>query len=163
MGWSLTEPPNSGSAAPVTSYITTDLDLFAPYDLTPLAEVLEGLGFWAMQTGQRDEGDWSARLGQVIDNADPEATISAMLEAIETLHGEAKALWSGCSLREFDLGFDCGASPFCFHSGLTHATLSRVASVGAGLRITLYAPEAILPAEQPGETEDGNVEAVREE
>ena len=153
----MAEPPNSGSAPPLTRYITTDLELLAPYDLAPLAEVLEGLGFWAMQTGQRDEGGWSARLGEVINNADPEATISAMLEAIETLHGEAEALWSGCNLREFEVGFNCGISPFCFHAGLTQGTLSRLARIGAGLRVTLYACEELLPGEQSGETVGGSI------
>jgi hypothetical protein len=125
-------------------YINTDLDLAAPYDLTPLVTVLEAGGIFPIHQTQQEDGEWSATLEtsatleKVLDFNEPEATIVAMLDVIESLGISARGLWDRCSLREFNIGYDCGDEPFAVHNGLSHTTLLRVTSVGAGLRITLY-------------------------
>ena len=121
-----------------TRYINTDLYLIAPYDPRLLANALEAKGISHIQIIEREDGHWYAAFETTEDHTEPETTISAMLDGIETLEGEAYRLWSACSVREFDIGYQYGSKPDSFQQGLTNATLLRVSNVGAGLKITLY-------------------------
>ena len=71
---------------------------------------------------------------------EPETTIALMLDAVEALESDARTLWAECSLRELNIGYDCGDEPWAFNNGLTNATLLRAVSAGMSLRITLYPP-----------------------
>ena len=125
-----------------TRYLNTNLDLEAAFDLNPLTAVLEAKEIYPLHVTQKEDGCWVATLERVTFANNPsdlaETTISNMLNVIEALQGETLDLWSGCSIREFNIGYECGDTPFCFHHGLTNGTLLRVARAGAGLRITLY-------------------------
>ncbi len=123
------------------SYLNTDLDLVAAHDFALLTNALSERGvdpLGGVQEG--DDGQWYA----VLETRDypqpnePEVTIRVMLDAIEAIDGPAKTLWAACSKREFNIGYDCGDEPWAFNNGLSHATLSRIATLGASLRITLY-------------------------
>lgn len=74
--------------------------------------------------------------------------IASLLDAIESLPGEAHDLWTHCTLREFNIGYDWGAEPWAFNNGLTNGTLARMVRVGAALRITMD-PERPEPAGTP--------------
>lgn len=126
-----------------TRYINTDIDLVAPYDLSPLATVLEAKGIWPLHITQQEDSRWCATFECITFETDkdqntPETTIAEMLDVIEMLQGDAQRLWSGCTVREFNIGYDCGKEPFSFTNELTNTALLRMAKVGAGLRITLY-------------------------
>ncbi|MBD2703344.1 hypothetical protein IC229_22055 [Spirosoma sp. BT702] len=118
-------------------YITTDLDLRAPVDLTPLSHALEKQGLWAYLSGPW-QGLWSAQIGAEESFPEPDPYIAAMLTAIESLDQPARDLWSACTIREFNIGYDCGDRPWAFHQELLPATLARIAQVGASLVITIY-------------------------
>lgn len=77
-------------------------------------------------------------------NADAEACIKALLDAVEQLPPAIKALWTGCTKRDFNLGFACGATP-CFELSLSSETLKRIADQRASVTVTLY-PSATEPA-----------------
>lgn len=66
----------------------------------------------------------------------------ALLSAIESLDGPTHELWSACTSREFNIGYDCGDEPWAFSHELTPETLARMAALGIALRITLYPAEA---------------------
>ena len=121
-------------------YLNTDLDLVAVRDLTPLTSALNARAVFPLSVDRGGDGLWYATLELETDDfaIDPEGTIRGMLDAIEAIDGEAKQLWAESSLREFNIGYDCGDEPQAFSSGLSNATLNRIASVGASLRITLY-------------------------
>jgi hypothetical protein len=93
---------------------------------------------------QGDDGFWhvSFELNTDTEMDDPDYTpermISAMLDAIESLDGSCRSQWAECSLKEFNIGYDCGTEPWAFNQGLTNQTLLRMARAGASLRITLY-------------------------
>ena len=72
---------------------------------------------------------------------EPEPTITAMLGVVESLGDSLRAVWSGCTRREFNIGYDCGTKPWAFNQGLSGQLLGRIAALGASLRITLYPPE----------------------
>ncbi len=127
-------------------YLNTDLDLIGPVDLTPLAEALSARGMFALdEPWQGDDGHWYRRfeISGDVDPDEPEQTIRVMLDAIEAVlapEGDARAaeLWRACTLREFNIGYDCGAEPWAFYQGLSNETLRRLAACGGTLRWTLY-------------------------
>ena len=119
-------------------YLNTDLDLVAASNLEPLAAALAARGVHPLHVTCGDDGLWYALLETGADHDDPDATISAMLAAIESLEAEAARLWSECRLRESNIGYDCGDQPWAFNNGLKSGTLRRAAETAASLRITLY-------------------------
>ena len=118
-------------------YLNTDLDLYSSDDLTALAAGLEKCGMAIHHVGE-DDGSWRAHLDLDRCYDTPELTIAAILDVIETLPEALRAIWTGCSRREFNIGFDCGDKPRPFERTLSNALLIRVAAVGAGVGITLY-------------------------
>lgn len=152
-----------------TSYRVTDLVLHAAEDLTALAAALEDRGMRVTQRALRiaeearewfrvaaDERMWVFQGGFCGESfAGPETEIAAMLAAVESLDPQARALWDGCSRREFDFAYDCGVRPPAVHHDLSAGTMARLAAAGGSLRITLYAldPREINNAE-PGAAAD---------
>jgi hypothetical protein len=121
-----------------THYLNTDLDLQAQLDLAPLADSLSHRGFYVFHILQHEDGSWSARFETEERFEDPESNIAAMLTAIESLEEPARSLWTACTIREFDIGYDCGQEPEAFRQHLTATTLTRIAQVGGSVVITLY-------------------------
>ena len=126
-----------------TSYINTDLELFASFDLSRLAAVLEAHELFPLHITQQEDGRWIAGFEFVTFEggekyADPESTIVGILDIVEALDGEAHTLWNECSLRNFNIGYACGNEPFAFNNRVSNATLVRAAKVGAGMEISLY-------------------------
>jgi hypothetical protein len=127
-------------------YLNTDLDLIGPENLTPLAEALSKRGLPPMyKSTQGNNGSWFSRfeIDEEVDPYEPENTIRVILDAIEAVlgpEGNARAaeLWRACTLREFNIGYDCGAEPWAFNQGLSNDTLRRIAACGGTLRWTLY-------------------------
>lgn len=124
-----------------THYLTTNLDLYSAEDLTALAAELDRLGFAVARPLIRFTREWfcgfSLRRDAEFD--EPESQIVAMLAIIETLDPPFRSAWGGCSVRVFDIGYDCGREPFFIRQELSTGTLARLAAVGATLRVTLYA------------------------
>jgi len=147
--------------APKIQYLNTDLDLVAESDLAPLARALESRGVFPLSVTRGDDGLWYSRLEVNIcgESDEPETTLRTMLDAIEALDRDVKNQWDKCQQREFNIGYDCGDEPWAFNNGLSNSTLSRIASLGATLRITLYpyradaegASGARCSAPEPGE------------
>ncbi len=84
------------------------------------------------------DGLWYATLETVESFNEPEPNIAAMLAVVETFDNSLRSAWDGCSLREFNIGYDCGQEPWAFNQSLSAELLSRIAAVGASLRSTLY-------------------------
>jgi hypothetical protein len=127
---------------PKIAYLNTDLDLVGPRDLTPLANAFENFGVFPLgQPQQGADGRWYITLETKQQCGEPEESIGLLLDAIEALKGQPKALWLKCSKREFNVGYDCGFEPWAFNQGIASLTLKRIARARATLRITLYPPE----------------------
>ena len=121
-----------------TNYLNTDLDVLADFDLTPFTDELERKGMLLLDVSKRLDGTWSARLEEGGQSNNPEDTCAALLKVIESLTPEYRAIWSRCTLREFNLGYDCGLEPWAFQSGISAEIVRRIADLGASLRVTLY-------------------------
>jgi hypothetical protein len=122
----------------VIRYLNTDLDLASPTDLTTLAAALAAAGVPPLHVTRGEDGLWCACFETGEQHTEPEASIAAMLAVVEALPSELRSAWAGCSLREFNIGYDCGLEPWAFNQGLSAELLGRTAAAGASLRVTLY-------------------------
>ena len=125
-------------------YLNTDLDLTSAEDLTALAAALEAQGVFPLHVTHGEDGLWYATLeaDEAYEEAheEPEPHIAAMLAAVESLPEPLRIVWSGCTQREFNIGYDCGDKPWAFNQGLSSHLLGRMAAAKASLRITIYPP-----------------------
>ena len=112
-------------------YCNTDLDLVSSKDLSPLVEA-----FTSCVRG--DDGNWHATFETDYAFLDPDPNIAALLTTIEALSEPLKDLWNSCSLREFNIGYDCGDQPWAFNNKISVKNLQRMAQSNIALRITLY-------------------------
>lgn len=156
----------------ITQYRVTDLQLHTTDDLMELATALEAQG---MRVSHRElkiaeesqefyriaETDrmWVFQLSCCDTYEAPEPEVAALLSIVESLDPRMRAVWNRCTRRFFDLGYDCGITPFSVRHEFSAETLSRIAAVGGELRITLYAldPSEIQSSEPDAATSDGNV------
>ena len=119
-------------------YLNTDLELVAATDLTPLAEELVGKGLFQLNLLLHDE-QWHASFETVESFDEPEENVLAFLSVIESLSSTSRSLWSACSVRTFNIGYECGDEPFSQECQVAVPVLARIVAVDASLRITLYA------------------------
>jgi hypothetical protein len=125
------------------SYINTDLELASGHALTDLTGAFRARGAFILHLRQDDDRVWYATI-EIIDPCrpthEPEIDISTLLAIVESLEEPLRAVWWGCSRREFDIGYRCGSKPRPFNQCLSHELVQRMAAAGASLRITLYPP-----------------------
>jgi hypothetical protein len=119
-------------------YLNTDLDLIGPSDLTRLAAAFKGRGVASLHLDRGADGLWRATFETERQYTEPDANIAEMLGAVEALAGSAADDWRACTLREFNIGYDCGREPHAFNQALSLPTLRRMVDAGAALRVTLY-------------------------
>jgi hypothetical protein len=123
-------------------YLNTDLDLVSASDVTEVVAALETRGLYALNVGQWEDGLFHATLETSESYGEPEATIAAMLDAVEAFPEGVRGQWLALQVREFNIGYDCGDRPWAYNQGLTNRTLRRLADAQATLRVTLYPPQA---------------------
>jgi hypothetical protein len=119
-------------------YLNTDLDLTSANDLTALSVAFEASGVRPLHVTQAEDGFWYATFETDEQFTEPEPNIAAMLAVVESLAESLRLVWDGCSRRQCNIGYDCGAEPWEFNQGLSTELLGRMAAVGASLRVTLY-------------------------
>jgi hypothetical protein len=136
-------------------YLNTDLDLTSVDDLSSLAEAFRARGVSPLHLTHGEDGLWYATFEVYDQHGEPEPAISAMLAVVESLGDSERAVWSGCTRREFNIGYDFGSKPWAFNQGLSSQLLGRMAAAGAAVRITLYPPAREKSAEQPPEADRG--------
>jgi hypothetical protein len=119
-------------------YLNTDLDLTSSGDLTELAAAFRSAGVSPLHVSHGEDDLWYATFETDEQHEQPEPNIAAMVAVVETLQEPLHSVWSRCTRREFNVGFDCGAEPWAFNQGLSSRLLGRIAAMGASLRVTLY-------------------------
>ena len=123
-------------------YLNTDLELVAAQDLAALVTSFEQHGLFKLHADRHEDGLWYANFETEESFEEPEPNIKYMLSTIESLPDSLASAWLACSVREFNIGYECGDEPWAFNQVISALTLQRIASVGAALRFTLYPPEA---------------------
>lgn len=131
-------PTGEDVAPPQFRHRNTDLVLQSDADVTGLVAELTTRRLPCVDVSRGDNGRWYVRFEVDAQLPEPETVIARMLDAVESLAPPLRAVWDGCSLREFDIGYDCGEEPWAFNQGLSAGLLRRVAAAGASIRITLY-------------------------
>lgn len=121
-------------------YLNTDLDLVAADDLTALAAGLDARGVHPLHVDRREDSLSYATFETDETYEQPETNIAVMLSAIESLDESQRRAWRACTVREFNIGYECGGEPWAFNQLVSGLTLRRMADAGAALRITLYPP-----------------------
>ncbi|HEY2979901.1 MAG TPA: hypothetical protein VGJ22_01865 [Anaerolineales bacterium] len=121
-------------------YLNTDLDLTSGDDLTALAAAFEAQVVSPLDVTHGEDGLWYATFETDKQHEQPDPNIAAIRAVIESLAGPLRTVWSGCTRREFNIGYACGSKPWAFNQGLSSQLLGRMAAVGASQRITLYPP-----------------------
>jgi len=122
----------------VIHYLNTDLDLTSADDLAAIAAAFEAGGVPPLHVTRAEDGLWYACFETDEQHTEPEPNIAAMLAVVEALAPSLRSVWSGCSRREFNIGYDCGLEPWAFNQGLSAELLGRMGAAGASLRVTLY-------------------------
>ena len=121
--------------AQVTGYANVDLMLKAPEDISPL---VAQFGDKVMVLNAGASTARNQAILEVHHNGGPDAAINAFCDLVDSLPGEARALWMRCTERTLDIGFNAGLEPWPYQSVLDASTIERVARVGAKLMITIY-------------------------
>lgn len=123
-------------------YLNTDLDVSSREELTGLTSALASRGMHPLHSATKGgDGQWYVTFETDASFEEPEPNIAAMVAAVESLEVALRTEWFACSLREFNVGYDCGSKPWAFNQGLSSELLGRIAAIGASLRVTLYPPE----------------------
>lgn len=119
-------------------YLNTDLVLASEHDLTALARAFEAGGSFSLQTALGDDGLWHAAFETNESHEEPEANIAEMLAVVDSLSPPLRKDWENCTLREFNIGFDCGDEPWAFNQSLSSGLLSRISAASASITLTMY-------------------------
>lgn len=119
-------------------YLNTDLDLEAAFDIGPLSSALTEKGLFQLHSSQLKECLWYASFETAEQFDTPEATISALLSIIDSLDIGSQQRWSECTVRAFNIGFECGEETRSIQSCLPASTIARIAATSASICITLY-------------------------
>lgn len=119
----------------VTSYANVDLVLKAPEDLSSLvAQFCDNV--MVLSAGSPTASNEA--ILEVHHNGGPEGAINTFCDLVDSLPGEARAIWTRCTERTLDVGFNAGLEPWPYQSSIGAKTLERVARIGAKLMITIY-------------------------
>lgn len=121
------------------SFIVTDLEVTAPFDLTPLAQEFEAMGL-CLHPAQQEDGTWlmCGSPGITETEADPASQIAEILRMVKRLSPAGRALWDQSSRREFDPGFAQTSSVAVARWTLPTEVLQAIAEVGGVLSFTIY-------------------------
>ncbi|MBL0695877.1 hypothetical protein [Comamonas sp. JC664] len=71
-----------------------------------------------------------------------EAALTEFVGLIQALPEPARAAWDGCTQRRFDIGIQAGMGPSSSVFPVPEVVIRQLATVGAELAFTVYAPGA---------------------
>jgi hypothetical protein len=126
-----------------TQYMNTDLDLESGDDLGPLTDELHLQKWVVLHSARHNDGVYRAGLEHMLNSEDgPERAIRTMLEQIAKLPPSLQPLWASASRRDFNIGLEGGSTPHATQWALSAKLIELIASAGASVTITVYAPPA---------------------
>lgn len=120
--------------AQTTHYANVDLVLKASEDLSPLVAAF-GDKVIVLNAGKMPENE---AILEVHHEGGPEDAIKAFCDLVDSLSPGARAIWTRCNERTFDVGFNAGLEPWPFRSAIGPGTLARASKVGATLVVSIY-------------------------
>jgi hypothetical protein len=144
-----------------THYLNVDLDVWSRSRLEPLAEALgpRVAVLYVGGEGNRHEAHFELRGGPL--DADASDTIFGLVRAIERLPPRAQRVWAQASVREFNVGVQAAAEPHSYEVRLSLKAVNAAARVGAGIVLTVYAPQPVAAAAVPPVTKRRTIDRQR--
>lgn len=116
-----------------TTFLNVDLDLRCAAGLDDLLAALASRAIVLHRTEN------TASLEADQDSETLDAAVTRLLDLVAALPPAARAVWDRCEARVFNIGLRAGVSPHAAGFGLTERAVQRLAAVGAGIEITIYA------------------------
>lgn len=161
-------PPDNENG---TEFLNVDLEVFSRESLAPF---VKGLG---RSVHVLHEGRWSRGFAACVElwasgcGQSAEAIIGRMVRLLSKMPREAKLLWNGAQVRQFNVGIQAASKPQSFELRLRQETLKAVATLGARLVVTVYAagaqaavpeaPKGRKPRRRTRGAADGPAQGVR--
>ena len=116
------------------TFLNIDLDLESKEDLSTLVSEMS-----ARTSVMRSEWNGTNYCASFETGAQrAEEIIEEYVSIIDGLTAEGLRLWTGCTKREFDFGYDSGETPDDFHSILSAHSISSLARLRGSIAITIY-------------------------
>jgi len=125
-----------GSRREETTFLNVDLDIQSRSPLDPLVKAL-GSSVLALYVG-REGRRHVAHLELATQSPSPDRLIRRLVALVQRLPRAERHLWFRAHHREFNIGIQAAASPFSYDLSLDAATVRAVATVDAGIGITVY-------------------------
>ncbi len=121
-------------------FLNTDVNLKARFDLKPLCNELEKLGFHSTGDPIRRGSEWTAVLEHDYSckQGEPAKLTEHILRSVESLEGEFREIWNRCLSRSFDMGFDFDGETFSSTFVVKPEHLERISAAGMSLMVTMY-------------------------
>jgi hypothetical protein len=117
----------------VTEFLNVDLDIRAQDGLQTLLDALAPFVVVLNQT----EKTASLELNESCSSL--EETAAGLIEAVNSLPPEAKAIWERCELRSLNIGIQAGAEPQSSGFAISKETVSAIADARLEVVFTVYA------------------------
>lgn len=95
-----------------------------------------------LHVDRREDGLWYATFETDDSTLSQSQTSPRWLRLSNRSRRPLRAVWAGCTRREFNIGYDCVGNPWGFDQSLSSQLLARLAAAWAPLRITLHPPES---------------------
>lgn len=125
-------------------FLNVDLEIGARTraELTPLIDAVTGtlLELFRGRTGGLYRAHYESR-GQ---HADANATIRALVDAIDALPPPARRAWASAAMRDFNVGVELAGGDRSVELAIDAETVQRVAALGGRIAFTAY--PAPMPA-----------------
>ena len=121
----------------VIRYLNVDLEIENHQDLQPLVYAF-GEDVIMMYCGL-GHSHFMASVEASI-TADANTIIDHLCDLVDNLQGYPKELWNSSFRKVFDIGYESGLEPRSYASEIDALTISRVAKIGASIRITINPP-----------------------
>jgi hypothetical protein len=120
------------------NFLNVDLEIESHEDLQPIVRSF-GDRVCNLYYGQ-DSGHYLATF-ELSDIAviDADAIVYNFCLLIESFDRSAKSLWDRALTKVFDLGYGSASESSSYSSALSAETISKVAALGASIRVTIYA------------------------
>jgi len=115
-------------------FLNIDLEIESVNDISPL--INEWTNRVSIHRNQEINGIYYGSFETACSGV--ESIIEEYISLINGLSPEAKAVWDNSLKREFDFGYESGTTPNNFHSKISSESITKLASVGGSVVITIY-------------------------
>jgi hypothetical protein len=124
-----------------TSFLNVDLEIYSTSALDPLIAAF-GRKIMVLYLGrERRQHAAHVELAGSGYRENPDYVISRLVGLIKKLPQAERALWNKAAVRQFNIGVQAQAQPVSYELALKNETVAAIASIGARLVITVYAPQ----------------------